>query len=142
MGEHISEDLGTSITTVTVSRKRALQLIGGALAVATPAVASQFPQAVEAGQQAKAPQAVVAATLLDIVPSSGGTFTWSFHGAVVHLDSGAQTRLQSSGGLAATATKDEARQRLGEIVRERAQTALQNNLGLTVQRNRIAVTLL
>ena len=60
----------------------------------------------------------------------------------MHTESGAQTRLQSSVGFAATATTDQARNKLVKVLSERSEAALKNNLGLTVLRDRIAVTLL
>ena len=64
------------------------------------------------GEHAK-PLAVVAATLVDIVPSRSGTFLWSFQGAVVHTKSGAQTRLQSSVGIVTTASSAVKRRMIG-----------------------------
>ena len=138
MDDQFIGNLTKGFRNVTVSRKRALQLIGGAIAVAAPA---RVPHVAEAGTHAK-PLAVVAATVVDIAPSSGGTFLWSFQGAVVHTESGAQTRLQSSVGIVATVTTDQARTKIVKVLPERAETALENGLGLTVPRDRIAVTLL
>ena len=55
MGEHFMGNLTNGFRNVTVSRKRALQLMGGAFAVAAPAAVSPVPQPAEAGKQRKPP---------------------------------------------------------------------------------------
>jgi hypothetical protein len=45
MGEHFYDDLTNAFRTVTVSRKRVLQLLGAAVAVAVPA---RLPQSADA----------------------------------------------------------------------------------------------
>ena len=72
MGDEIIGNLTNAFRTVTVSRKRALQLIGGALAVALP---SRLPQAAEAGNHSKPPLAVASAVLVDITPTALTTVT-------------------------------------------------------------------
>ena len=119
-------------------RKRALQFIGGAMAVAVP---SRVPPAAEAGKRRKPPLAVASVVLVDIRPSSGGSFVWLFQGAVVHKESGVQVSLNSSGGFAATHDR-QARQELVSLVRFRAVEALRAPLGQDVPGDRIAVILL
>ena len=62
-GQFVS-DVTKAFRSVTVSRKRALQLIAGAMAVAVP---SRVPQTVEAGKHRKPPLAFVAATVSDVL---------------------------------------------------------------------------
>ena len=71
MGDPVIGDLSKTFKTITVSRKRALQVIAGALAVAAP---TRIPQAAEAGKHSKPPLAVASVVLVDIRPSSGGSF--------------------------------------------------------------------
>jgi hypothetical protein len=138
MGDQFTGNLTNAFRTVTVSRKRALQLIGGMMAVAVP---SRVPPAAEAGKHRKPPLAVASVVLVDIRPSSGGSFVWLFKGAVVHKEYGVQVSLNSSGGFTATATNDEARKKIVSLVGFRAMEALRDQLGLDVPEDRIAVTL-
>ena len=106
MGDQFTGNLTNAFRTVTVSSKRALQLIGGAMAVAAPA---RIAPSAEAGKQRKPPLAVASAVLVDIQPSSSDSLTWVFKGAVVHKESGDQARLDTSAGLALTTTAEEGR---------------------------------
>ena len=135
MGDEIIANLTNAFRTGTVSRKRALQLIGGVLAVAVP---TRLPQAAEAGKHSKPPLAVASVVLVDVLPGSTNTITWVFQGVVVHKESGDQIRLDSSLGVSPTLTTDQARQKIVEVVRERAAAALATR---NVPRDRIAVTL-
>ena len=139
MGDEIIANLTKAFRTVTVSRKRALQLIAGVIAVAAP---SRVPPAAEAGKHSKPPLAVASAVLVDITPTSLTTFTFVFKGAVVHKESGKQFSLQTpSGSVTATATGDGARKEVLSLVRFRAVQTLRNQLGLEVPEDRIAVNL-
>ena len=139
MDDQFSGNLTNAFKTVTVSRKRALQLIGGVLAVAVP---SRVPQAAEAGKQRKPPLAVASAVLVDITPTSLTTVTVAFKGAVVHKESGKQFSLQTpSGSLFATKTGDAARKEVLSLVRTRAAETLRSQLGLQMPEDRIAVNL-
>jgi hypothetical protein len=60
---------------------------------------------------------------------------------VVHKESGAQARLDTSAGFAVPATTDEARKKIVSAVRLRAREALTAQRGLTVPDDRIAVIL-
>ena len=139
MGDQFTGNLNNTFRTVTVSRKRALQLIGGAMAVVAPA---RVPQAAEAGKQRKPPLAVASAVLVDITPTTLTTFTYVFKGAVVHKESGKQFSLRTpSGSITATATGDGARKEVLSLVRFRAVETLRVELGLEVPEDRIAVNL-
>jgi hypothetical protein len=135
MADQFTGNLTNAFRTVSLSRKRALQLIGGAMAVAVPA---RVPPAAEAGTQRKPPLAVASVVLVDVQPSSNGSITWVFQGVVVHKESGDQVRLNSSLGVIPTLTTEQARQKIVQVVRERAATALGTR---NVPRDRIAVTL-
>jgi hypothetical protein len=139
MGDQSTGNLTNAFRSVTVSRKRALQLIGGAMAVAAPA---PIAPAAEAGKRAKPPLAVASVVVVDIRPSSGDSFVWLFKGAVVHKESDVQVSLNSSGGVSATATTDQARKEFVSLVRFRAVEALRVPLGKDVPEDRIAFTLL
>ena len=139
MGDEIIGNLTKAFRTVTVSRKRALQLIGGVIAVAVP---SRLPQTAEAGKRSKPPLAVASAVLVDISPTPLTTVTYALKGAVVHKESGKQFSLQTpSGSVTATATGDRARKEVLSLVRFRAVETLRSQLGLEVPEDRIAVTL-
>ena len=135
MGDQFTENLTNAFRTVTVSRKRALQLIGGAMAVAAPA---RIAPSAEAGKHRQPPLAVASVVLVDVLPGSTNTITWVFQGVVVHKESGDQIRLDSSLGVSPTLTTDQARQKIVEVVRERAAAALATR---NVPRDRIAVTM-
>jgi hypothetical protein len=139
MSEHFTGDLAKGFRNITVSRKRALQLIGGAIAVAAPA---RIAPSAEAGKHSKPPLAVASAVLVDILPTPLTTVTIVFKGAVVHKESGQQFSLQTpSGSVTATATGDGARKEVLSLVRFRAVETLRNQLGLEVPEDRIAVNL-
>ena len=105
------------------------------MAVAAPA---RIAPSAEAGKHSKPPLAVASVVLVDVQPSTGGTITWIFRGVVVHKESGDQLRLDSSTSASPTLTTDQARQKIVQVVRERAATALGTR---NVPRDRIAVTL-
>jgi hypothetical protein len=137
MGDQFTGNLTNAFRTVTVSRKRALQLIGGAMAVAVP---SRVPPAAEARKHRQPPLAVASVVLVDVQPPPGNdiTITWFFKGVVVHKESGDRVRLDTSVGLLQTLTTDQVRKELVQVVRERAAAALGSH---NVPRDRIAVTL-
>src|SRR4051812_1882968 len=97
MSQHFTGDLAKGFRNITVSRKRALQLIGGAIAVAAPA---RIAPSAEAGKHSKPPLAVASVVVVDIIPTTASTFAFAFKGAVVHKESGKQFSLNSSGGSA------------------------------------------
>jgi hypothetical protein len=134
MSEPFAEDLSKVFKNVTVSRKWALQVLGGVIAIAVPA---RVPRSAEAGKNSKPPLAVASAVLVDITPTSLTTFTYAFKGAVVHKESGKQFSLQTpSGSVTATATGDRARKEVLSLVRFRAVETLRSQLGLEVPEDR------
>ena len=135
MGEPVFDNLINAVRNITLSRKRALQVIGGAIAVAMPA---RIAPSAEAGKHRQPPLAVASVVLVDVLPGSTNTITWVFQGVVVHKESGDQIRLDSSLGVSPTLTTDQARQKIVEVVRERAAAALGTR---NVPRDRIAVTM-
>jgi hypothetical protein len=120
-----------------VSRKRALQVLGGAIAVAVP---SRVPQVAEAGKHRNPPQAVVAGALVGAGPSTAGSLTWTFQGTVV-LAIGSQIRMDTTIELKATATADQVRKDAVPALRAKAAATLHDR-GEDVPEDRIAVTLL
>jgi hypothetical protein len=139
MGDQDTRNLTNAFRTVTLSRKRALQLIGGVMAVAVP---SRVPPAAEAGKHRKPPLAVASVVVVDVLPSNSTTLAWFFQGVVVHKESGDRVRLDETAALVQTLTTDQARKQLVSAAQTRAVEALQAQLGLTVSKDRIAVTLL
>ena len=138
MGEQFLGNLTNALRTVSVSRKRALQLISGAVAVAVPAASHQVA---EARKHRQPPLAFVAGALVDAGPGgSTGSFDWTFHG-VVMTEVGSQFKLDTFVVLSATATTDQVRKQAVPQLRSKAATALQN-ANLPVTEDRIAVTLL
>jgi|SRR5215217_1064044 len=139
MGDQFIGDLTNCFRNVSVSRERALQLIGGAIAVAAPA---RIAPSAEAGKHSKPPLAVASAVVVSITPGSTTSFTYEFKGAVVHKESGKQFSLRTpSGDITATATGDGARKEVLSLVRFRAVETLRSQLGLEVPEDRIAATL-
>ena len=96
MGDQIIDGLTTAFTNVTVSRKRALQIIGGALAVAVP---TRIPQAAEARKRRKPPLAFVGATVT-LNAANPTSFTWQISGAVAHPGSNYATTFLMNRGFA------------------------------------------
>src|SRR5215207_1780587 len=109
MGDQFIGDLTKGFRNVSVSRKRALQIIGGAIAVAAPA---RIAPSAEAGKHSKPPLAVASVVVVDIAPTTVTSFTFAFKGAVLHKESGKQFSLNSSGGFPATATADQVRKEM------------------------------
>jgi hypothetical protein len=141
MGEHVIGDLSTGVKTIRVSRKRALQLMGGALAVAAPAAASQVPQAAEAGKQRKPPEAFAVATLSDPIAADETTFGFSFQLSVVHPATKTTGETTGSVFADANASADQLRKQLADSLKGTAALVLSQS-GVSVSRDRIAVTLL
>ena len=140
MGEPVFDNLINAVRNVTLSRKRALQVIGGAIAVAMPA---RIAPSAEAGKHSKPPLAVASVVLVNVEPSGRDVVAWYLKGAVYPTEGGFGALLSLlSTGFSATATADQARKHLQLYVRARAAEALQDQLGLTVPADRIAVTLL
>ena len=141
MGEHFMGNLTNGFRTVTLSRKRALQLMGGALAVAAPAAVSQVPQAAEAGKHRKPPEAFAVATLSDPTAADETTFRFEVQGAAVQPATKTTVEFAGSTFPAAKASADQMRQQLESGVKDFA-TLEFGARGVTVSRDRIAVTLL
>jgi hypothetical protein len=95
----------------------------------------------EARKRKQPPLGVVAGTIVDVLNSTGGTFTWVFHGAVMHVESGTQAKLDTTMGFVANLAPDHARKQLLSGLRLRGFEALKG-LGLSVPSDRIAVTLI
>jgi len=136
MGEHFIGDLTNAFRNVRVSRKRALQVIGGAIAVAVP---SQVPPAAEAGKHRK-PLAFVAATMT-INAAFPTAFRWQISGAEAHPDSNFATTFGTNHDVASNLTTDKVRADIVARLKILAEGVLKNQ-GLTVPADRIAVTLL
>jgi hypothetical protein len=141
MGEQFIEDLTKDTRNVTVSRKRALQLLGGALAVAAPAAASQVPQAAEAGKQRKPPLAFVAVVVTGVFAPDEFGLNWFLSESLTHPDSGFTKNSTPSVGTPSNLTTDRARAKIVAFRRSIAATTLQN-AGHPVPEDRIAVILL
>jgi len=141
MGEHVMGDLSKGIRTIRVSRKRALQLISGALAVAAPAAAAQVPQAAEAGKQRKPPEAFAVATLADPSAADESTFRFEFQLSVVHPASKTTGETAGSVFVDSNASADQMRKQLASGLKDLAALVLGQN-GVTVSRDRISVVLL
>ena len=140
MGEPVFGNLINAVRNVTLSRKRALQVIGGAIAVAIPA---RIAPSAEARKHSKPPLAVASVVLVNVEPSGRDVVAWFFKGAVYPTEGGFGALLDtSSTGFSATATTDQARKQLVASIRVQAADALKAQLELTVPADRIAVTLL
>jgi hypothetical protein len=121
-----------------VSRKRALQVIGFAMAVALPA---GIAPSAEAGKHAKPPLAVASVVLVNVEPAGLDVVAWFFKGTVMPAEGGSAALLDSSVGFSGTATTDQVRKQLMASIRVQAADALEAQLALTVPADRIAVTL-
>jgi hypothetical protein len=126
-----------TVRTITVSRKRALQILAGALAVAVPA---RLPQAAEAGKHRK-PLAFVGATVTGIIPTSPTEFSWQISAAMAHPASNYKNQLGLGLGAPSTLTPDKVRAQIVEALKDKLAANLQAN-GHPVPKDRIAVTLL
>ena len=85
MSDPFIGDLTKAFGNVTVSRKRALQFIAGAMAVAVPA---RIPQAAEAGKHRKPPLAFVGATVTGVTAPDAFGLNWLLSESLIHPDSG------------------------------------------------------
>src|SRR5215212_8722028 len=122
MGEPVFDNLINAVRNVTLSRKRALQVIGGAIAVAMPA---RIAPSAEAGKHSKPPLAVASVVLVNVEPSGRDVVAWFYKGAVDPAEGGFAALLDtSSTGFSATATTDQARKHLLVSVRAHAAEAL------------------
>ncbi len=137
MGEQFIGDLPKAFRNVTVSRKRALQIIGGVIAVAAP---SWVPRSAEARKRGKPPLAFAAATVT-ITKNSPSAFTWRVTGAVAHPASNSSIDLVMLLALTANLTTDKVRSEIVAGMKTSAVSLLRNQ-GQTVAKDRIAVTLL
>ena len=135
MGDHVMGNLTTALRTVTVSRKRALQLIGGALAVAVPA---RLPRSADAGTK---PLVFVTATVGGITASSPTNFTWQVTGAMAHPGSNFKLTFNLGIGQPSKLTGDKARAAMVALLKNYAAGTLEGN-GQIVPKDRIAVTLI
>ena len=137
MGDQIIDDLAKAFRNVTVSRKRALQTIGGAMAVA---VSTRLPQSAEARKRRKPPLAFVVATVT-VNAASPAEFTLQISGAVAHPTSNYATTFLMNRGFASNLTTDKLRAEIVAALKTNAATLLKIE-GDTVAADRIAVTLL
>ena len=139
MSDLFFSDLTTAIRSVSISRKRALQLIGGAMAVAMPA---RLPQAAEAGKHHKPPLAFVGATVTDVTPISPLDFRWRLSVAATHPASNKTLDIPNLDiDVVSTWTGDKVRAKI--VAELKQQAALGFDLsGDTVPEDRIAVTLI
>jgi hypothetical protein len=80
-----------------VGRRNAMGGAAAGVAAVLIGGAALAPDA-EARKRRQPPLAVVAGTIVDVLPSTANTFTWVFHGAVMHVESGAQTKLDTTIG--------------------------------------------
>ena len=137
MGDQFFGDLTNAFRNVTVSRKRALQIIGGVIVVAVP---SRVPPAAEARKRRKPPLAFVAATVTinDAFPTA---FRWQISGAVAHPDSNYATTFLTNHDVASNLPADKVRANIVARLKILAEGTLKNQ-GQTVPQDRVAVTLL
>ena len=105
MGEQFFGDLTNPFRNVTVSRKRALQLIGGVIPVAAH---SRIAQADEAGKRHKPPLAFMAATAT-INAARATEFTWEIGGAAAHPASNYATTFLTNHAVASNLMTDKVR---------------------------------
>jgi hypothetical protein len=138
MGEQFIGDLAKGLRNVTVSRKRALQLIGGALAVAAP---TRIAPAAEAGTQRKPPLAFVAVVVTGVTAPDEFGLNWFLSESLTHPDSGFTKNGTPSVGTPANLPSDKVRAKIVAARRSGAATTLKN-AGHPVPVDRIAVTLL
>jgi len=138
MGEHFFGDLTNAFRNVTLSRKRALQLIGGVMAVAVPV---RLPQAAEAGKNRKPPEAFVVATLSDPFAPDETAFGFTAQASVVHPATKTTAEFAPSIFADSKASADQMRKQLASGLKDTAVGVLASN-GVIVSGDRIAVTLL
>jgi hypothetical protein len=138
MGEPVFGNLINAVRNVTLSRKRALQVIGGAMAVAVP---TRLPQVAEAGKHRKLPLAFVAVAVTDVTALDAFGFQWHVSGSLVHPDSGFTKVITALIGTASNLTPDKQRAAIIANRRDTAVTDLES-AGFPVPPDRIAVTLL
>jgi hypothetical protein len=133
-------DLTRTIRTVAVSRKQALQLIGGLMAVAVPA---RLPQAAEAGKHAKPPLAFVQATMMRVTPNDPFTFSWELNAAVTHPDFDTQLGMADVFiEVPSTLTGDKLRAKIVAELKHHAAFSLAFTFDQDVPEDRIVVTLI
>jgi hypothetical protein len=137
MGDQLFGDLSNAFRNVTVSRKRALQIIGGAIAVAAP---ERVSRSAEARKRRKPPLAFVAATVT-INAAFPTMFRWQVTGAVAHPGSNYATTFLFNQDVASEATTDKVRADIVARLKIVAEGMLKNQ-GPIVPKDRIAVTLL
>jgi hypothetical protein len=137
MSEQIIGNLSNGLKNVTVPRKRALQLLGGAIAVAAPSAASQVPQAAEAGKHRKPPEAFVVATLSNPTAADETTFRLEVQ-AAVHPASKTTVEFTTSVFPDSNVSADQMRKQIATGLKGVAESQLNG----VVPRDRIAVTLL
>jgi hypothetical protein len=138
MGDQFIGDLSKALRNVAVSRKRALQLMAGVIAVAAPA---WLPRSAEAGKHRKPPLAFVAATVNQIMVNSPTAITWQITGVVAHPDSSYTTSFLMNRGVAADLPSDKVRADIVAGLKTYVASLLQNRQP-SVPEDRIAVTLL
>src|SRR5829696_387191 len=112
MGDQFTGNLTSAFRNVTVSRKRALELIGGALAVAAPAAVSQVPQSAEAGKHRKPPEAFVAVVVTGVTAPDAFGLNWLLSESLTHPDSDFTKNTTASVGAPSNLTTDKVRAKI------------------------------
>ena len=141
MGEQFIEDVSIGVRSVTVSRKRALQLIGGALAIAAPSVASPVPQVAEARKQRKPPEAFAVVTLSDPNAPDENAFRFTFQLPVAHPASKTAAGATETIVAGVKSPADQMRKQPASALMDVTVNQLADK-GVTVPRDRISVVLL
>jgi len=131
-------NLTNAVKTVSVSRKRALQLIGGAMAAAVPA---RLPQATEAGKHRQPPLVFVSVTLSVNGTSDGTRFDYGVTGLAAHPTAGKFGGISETINLAANLPPDKVRAAIVATLKSSA-VLLLGQQGEDVPENRVSVTLL
>ena len=132
-------DLTNAVRNVTLSRKRALQVIGGVMAVAAPA---RLPQSAEAGKHHKPPLVFVAVAVTEIYPPSSFEFILHMSVGVAYPSIDFRDFYTIQRTLSSNLTPDKLHAAIAAEVMDYVAGDLQGNSGITVPADRIAVTLL
>src|SRR5215213_3719204 len=138
MGNQFVGDLTNGFRNVTVSRKRALQLIGGAIAVAAPA---RIAPSAEAGKHSKPPLIFVSVTLSIDGTSDGTRFDYGVTGLAAHPTAGKFGGISETINLASNLPPDKVRAAIVANLKSSA-VLLLGQPGEDVAEDRVSVTLL
>jgi len=139
MSEKLISDMTNAFRNVTVSRKAALQLFGGVMAVAVPA---RLPQAAGAGKHHKPPLVFVAVTVTEIYPPSSFEFILHMSVGVAYPSIDFRDSYTIQRTMGSNLMPDKLRAAIAADVMDYVAGDLQGNSGITVPADRIAVTLL